>query len=236
MITLRPAGERGHARHGWLDSYHSFSFGDYHDPRHMGFGPLRVINEDRVEPGKGFGTHGHRDMEIISYVLEGSLAHRDSIGTGSTIVPGDVQRMSAGRGVMHSEFNPSPSENVHFLQIWIEPDVRGIAPSYEQANVPEAAKRGKLALIAAPAGAGGAVAIHQDAKVYATALKQGERVVHALAQGRRAYVHVARGATTVNGVPAAAGDAVKIEDEASVAIEGRVDAMLTAEVLVFDLP
>ena len=236
MITLRPAAERGHAEHGWLDSYHSFSFAEYHDPRHMGFGPLRVINEDRVKPGMGFGTHGHRDMEIISYVLEGSLSHKDSIGTGSTIVPGDVQRMSAGRGVMHSEFNPSPSEGVHFLQIWIEPDVRGIAPSYEQANVPDEAKRGRLALIAAPAGAGGAVAIHQDARLYATLLGDGERVEHPLAQGRRAYVHVVRGAATVNGVEVTAGDAVKVEKETSVAIAQRGGAMLTAELLVFDLP
>ena len=236
MITLRPASERGHAEHGWLDSFHSFSFGDYHDPRHMGFGPLRVINEDRVKPGMGFGTHGHRDMEIISYVLEGSLAHKDSLGTGSTIVPGDVQRMSAGRGVMHSEFNPSSSEGVHFLQIWIEPDVRGIAPSYEQANVPEASKRGRLALIAAPAGEGGAVAIHQDARLYATVLKQGEGVEHPLASGRRAYVHVARGAASVNGAEVGAGGAVKLENESSVAIRHRGDAMLAAEVLVFDLP
>ena len=236
MITLRRALDRGHAEHGWLDSFHSFSFGDYHDPRHMGFGPLRVINEDRVKPGMGFGTHGHRDMEIISYVLEGSLSHKDSIGTGSTIVPGDVQRMSAGRGVMHSEFNPSASEGVHFLQIWIEPKVRGIAPSYEQANVADDAKRAKLALIAAPEGAGGAVAIHQDAKLYATLLQGGERVAHSLAEGRRAYVHVVRGAATVNGVDAGAGDAVKLERETVIEIAHRGEAMLTTEVLVFDLP
>jgi redox-sensitive bicupin YhaK (pirin superfamily) len=169
-------------------------------------------------------------------VIEGSLAHKDSIGTGSTIVPGDVQRMSAGRGVMHSEFNPSPSHGVHFLQIWIEPDVRGIAPSYEQANVPDEAKRGRLALIAAPAGAGGAVAIHQDAKLYAALLQGGEQVVHPLAPGRRAYVHVVRGAVTVNGVDVAAGDAVKLEKETSVTIAHRGAAMLAAEVLVFDLP
>src|SRR5688572_8695268 len=176
MITLRPAAERGHANHGWLDSYHSFSFADYYDPQHMGFGPLRVINEDRVQPGQGFGTHGHRDMEIISYVLEGQLSHKDSIGTGSTIVPGDVQRMSAGRGVMHSEFNPSPTDGVHFLQIWIEPAVRGIAPSYEQANVADEAKRGKLALIAGPDGSDAAVKIHQDAKLYASVLDDRDRV------------------------------------------------------------
>ncbi len=236
MITLRRSSERGRANHGWLDSFHSFSFADYYDPDHMGFGPLRVINEDRVKPGMGFGTHGHRDMEIISYVLEGSLAHKDSIGTGSTIVPGDVQRMSAGRGVMHSEFNPSPSEGVHFLQIWIEPDVRGIAPSYEQANVADEAKRGRLALIAAPAGAGGAVTIHQDARLYSTLLGHSERVEHPLAQGRRAYVHVVRGAAPVNGVDVTAGDAVKVEKETSVAIAQRGGAMLTAGLLVFDLP
>jgi redox-sensitive bicupin YhaK (pirin superfamily) len=236
MITLRPASERGHAEHGWLDSFHSFSFADYHDPRHMGFGPLRVINEDRVKPGMGFGTHGHRDMEILSYVLEGALSHKDSIGTGSTIVPGDVQRMSAGRGVMHSEFNPSPTQGVHFLQIWIEPDVRGIPPSYEQATVGDDAKRGRLALIAAPQGAGGAVAIHQDAKLFATLLRDGERVVHALPEGRRAYVQVVRGAVNVNGVEAGAGDAVKLENETSVDIAHRGEAMLMAEVLLFDLP
>ena len=232
MLTVRPARERGHADHGWLDSWHSFSFADYHDPAHMGFGPLRVINEDRVRPGMGFGTHGHRDMEIVSYVLDGQLAHRDSMGNGSVVVPGDVQRMSAGRGVTHSEFNPSASDGVHFLQIWIEPAARGVAPSYEQATVPPAAKRGRLALLAAPAGEGGAVAIHQDARLYAGTFDGAETATHALAAGRRAYVHVARGAATVNGLPLGAGDAAKLDGEPAV----RIESGRAAEVLVFDLP
>ena len=232
MITLRRSTERGHANHGWLDSYHSFSFADYHDPEHMGFGPLRVINEDRVQPGKGFPTHSHRDMEIISYVLEGQLSHKDDLGTGSIIVPGDIQRMSAGRGVRHSEFNPSSSEGVHFLQIWIEPSVRGIPASYEQARVDAATKRGKLALIAAPQGAGGAVVVHQDARVYAALIDGSEEAAHALAPGRRGYVHVARGQVNVNETALSAGDAMKIVDETAIRItEGR-----DAEVLVFDLP
>jgi len=232
MIVHRPAGERGHANHGWLDSHHSFSFADYYDPAHMGFGPLRVINEDRVQPGMGFGTHGHRDMEIISYVLDGQLSHQDNMGNGSIIAPGDVQRMSAGRGVLHSEFNPSRTDLVHFLQIWIEPAQRGIAPSYEQARVDRDAKRGRLALLAAPAGQGGAVAIHQDARLYAGLFDGGESAVHAVAPGRRAYVHVARGAVNVNGAPLGAGDAVRIEGEPEV----RIDAGRDAEVLLFDLP
>jgi hypothetical protein len=232
MIIRRPAGERGHANHGWLDSHHSFSFADYYDPAHMGFGPLRVINEDRVQPGMGFGTHGHRDMEIISYVLDGQLSHKDNMGNGSIIAPGDVQRMSAGRGVLHREFNPSRTDVVHFLQIWIEPAQRGIAPSYEQARVDSAAKRGRLALLAAPAGQGGAVAIHQDARLYAGLFDGAESAVHAVAPGRRAYVHVARGAASVNGAPLGAGDAVRIEGEPEV----RIDAGRDAEVLLFDLP
>jgi hypothetical protein len=232
MITLRRSDERGHANHGWLDSFHSFSFADYYDPSHMGFGLLRVINEDRVEPGMGFGTHGHRDMEIVSYVLDGELEHKDSMGTGSIIVPGDVQRMSAGKGVLHSEFNPSRERKVHFLQIWIEPAVRGIAPSYEQAHVPAAAKRGRLALIAGPEGSGAAVAMHQDARLYATLLDGAERVTHPLASGRRAYVHVARGRVQANGHALGAGDAAKLESESSIALEQGE----AAEVLVFDLP
>jgi redox-sensitive bicupin YhaK (pirin superfamily) len=232
MITLRAAADRGHAHHGWLDSFHSFSFADYYDPEHMGFGPLRVINEDRVEPGMGFGTHGHRDMEILSYVLAGRLEHKDSMGNGSIIVPGDVQRMSAGRGVQHSEYNPSAVERAHFLQIWIEPAVRGIPPSYEQTNVPEAAKRGRLALIAGPAGTDAAVTIHQDARVYATLLEGNERVVHALASQRRAYVHVARGRVAASGVELAAGDGAKFVAERAVALDRGAEA----EVILFDLP
>ncbi len=232
MIELRKSGERGHAQHGWLDSRHSFSFGDYHDPRHMGFGPLRVINEDRVEPGKGFGTHAHRDMEIISYVLEGQLEHSDSMGNGSVIVPGDVQRMSAGRGVQHSEYNPSHSAPTHFLQIWIEPSVRGIAPSYEQRNIPIEEKRNTLRLIASPEGNDGAVRIHQDARIYAAVLEGSQGVVLALEAGRRAYVHVVRGALRVNDVQLATGDAAKISGETTL----RIDGDGGAEALVFDLP
>jgi len=232
MITLRKAAERGHARHGWLDSYHSFSFADYYDPQHMGFGALRVINEDRVEPGMGFGTHGHQDMEIISYVLEGQLEHRDNMGTGSVIEPGDVQRMSAGRGVLHSEYNPSFTDGVHFLQIWIEPAVRGIAPSYEQKHFPAHEKSGRLRLIAAPDGADGAVTIHQDARVYAALLDGGASVAQPIAAPRRAYVHVARGHVRVNGQALAAGDAAMLVDEPRLTL----DEARAAEVLLFDLP
>jgi len=232
MIELRPGAERGHAEHGWLNSFHSFSFADYYDPRHMGFGPLRVINEDRVQPGMGFGTHGHRDMEIISYVLDGELEHKDNMGNGSIIVPGDVQRMSAGRGVMHSEYNPSPERPVHFLQIWIQPNRRGVKPSYEQKRIDGDLKRGRLALIASPDGHDGSVMIHQDAYVYATRLDGNESVTHRVEPGRRAYVHVARGKVRVNGKPLAAGDAAKISEESVVTL----DAGDHAEVLVFDLP
>jgi quercetin 2,3-dioxygenase len=232
MITLRKAADRGLADHGWLKSQHSFSFADYYDPAHMGFGNLRVINEDRITPGSGFGTHGHRDMEIISYVLEGQLSHKDNMGTVSIIVPGDVQRMSAGRGVLHSEFNPSATDPVHFLQIWIEPAARGIPASYEQARVEPAAKRGKLALLAAPAGEGGAVEIHQDARIYAGMFDGAESATHVLAPGRRAYVHVARGNVTVNDTSLGAGDAVRVEGESDVRIAGGRNA----EILLFDLP
>ena len=231
MIEKRASAERGQGEHGWLTSFHSFSFADYHDPRHMGFGPLRVINEDRVAPGAGFGTHGHRDMEILSYVLEGALAHRDDIGNGSTIRPGDVQRMSAGSGVRHSENNPSRDERVHFLQIWIEPDKRGIDPGYEQAHVGPDAKRGRLALIAGPEGSGAAVTIHQDARIYSVLLDGDESVTHALAPGRRAYVHVARGSVELDGVPLSAGDAARIEDVAQITLGKGAGA----EVLVFEL-
>ena len=231
MLDIRKAQERGYADHGWLESYHSFSFADYFDPEHVEFGSLRVINEDRVAPGQGFGTHGHRDMEIISYVLEGKLEHKDSIGTGSIIEPGDVQRMSAGTGVRHSEFNPSRTEPVHFLQIWIQPQRRGIAPSYEQKHFGAAEKRGRLRLIASPDAREGSVTIHQDAHVYAGLFDGDERAVHALAPARRAYVHVARGSVTVNGEALGAGDAAKIVDAAEVKLERGAGA----EVIVFDL-
>ncbi len=231
MMTLRPAGERGHANHGWLDSYHSFSFADYYDPAHMGFGALRVINEDRVAPGKGFGAHGHRDMEILSYVLDGQLEHKDNMGTGSIIVPGDVQRMSAGRGVMHSEFNPSHEAPVHFLQIWIEPAAKGIAPSYEQKRIDADAKRGSFRLIASPDGRDGSVTIHRDVFLYAGVFDGDGAVDHPLAPGRKAYVHVARGGATINGQPLTAGDALLLTDESAV----RLNHAHGAEVLLFDL-
>jgi len=232
VIETRLGRDRGHARHGWLDSFHSFSFAGYHDPAHMGFGPLRVINEDRVEPGMGFGAHRHRDMEIISYVLEGGLAHRDSIGNGSTLRPGQVQRMSAGTGVTHSEYNASDRERVHFLQIWIEPDRRGVAPSYEEKTVDALAKRGKLRLIASPDGAEGSVTIHQDARLYAGLFDAGESARFDVAPGRRAYVHLVRGALEVNGEKLEAGDALKVSDEGHVRLANGRDA----EVLLFDLP
>jgi quercetin 2,3-dioxygenase len=232
MTELRPAGERGYADHGWLKSFHSFSFAEYHDPGHMGFGPLRVINEDRVAPGTGFGTHGHRDMEIISYVLEGALAHQDSMGNGSTIVPGDVQRMSAGTGVRHSEYNHDKAGTTHFLQIWIEPSLTGNAPSYEQKHFDAASKRGRLRLIASPDGAEGSVRLHQDARVYAALLDGTERAVHRLATGRRAYVHVARGSLTVQGQRLGAGDALKLAKVGDITLEQGAQA----EVLLFDLP
>jgi quercetin 2,3-dioxygenase len=232
MLNIRKAGDRGYANHGWLRSFHSFSFADYYDPAHAGFGPLRVINEDRVAPGQGFGRHGHRDMEIISYVLEGALEHKDSIGTGSVIRPGDVQRMSAGTGVLHSEFNASATEPVHFLQVWIEPQERGIAPSYEEKRFEPHEKRGRLRIIAAPDARQGAVKIHQDAYVYAGLFDGSERAEHTLAPGRRAYVHVVRGDATVNGEALSTGDAAKLTDVASVTIENGANA----EVLLFDLP
>jgi len=231
MITMRRATERGHANHGWLDSYHTFSFADYYDPREMGFGPLRVINEDRVQGGKGFGTHPHRDMEIISYVLEGALEHKDSIGTGSVIRPGDVQRMSAGTGVLHSEYNHSPDSGVHFLQIWIEPNRRGVEPSYEQKHFPAEEKRGRLRLVASPDGAEGSVSIYQDARVYAAVLEAGDSVTHALADGRRAYVHVARGSVQLNGETLSAGDGAKIQGEPQL----RLSDGQRAELLLFDM-
>jgi quercetin 2,3-dioxygenase len=230
MEQVRRSGERGHANHGWLDSYHSFSFADYYDPEHMGFGPLRVINEDRVKAGSGFGTHGHRDMEIISYVLDGALGHKDSMGNGSTIVPGDVQRMSAGTGVRHSEYNHEKVAPTHFLQIWIEPRVTGISPSYEQKHFEPAQKRGRLRLIASPDGAAGSVTIQQDALIYAGLFDGRENASYDL-KNERGYVHVARGRVTVNGHRLEAGDALKTE-EGVIEIESGEQA----EVLVFDLP
>ena len=231
-MEIRRSAERGHAQHGWLDSFHSFSFADYYDPQHMGFGPLRVINEDRVQPGQGFGTHGHRDMEIISYVLEGGLAHRDSMGNGSTLKPGDVQRMSAGTGVRHSEYNASDKEPVHFLQIWIEPAERNVAPSYQETHFDAASKRGKLRLIASGDGREGSVQIHQDAGVYAALLDGAEKVEFQQRAGRRTYVHIVRGKVTVGGQPLAAGDALKSVGEARIVLESGSNA----EVLLFDLP
>ncbi|QJR12346.1 Quercetin 2,3-dioxygenase [Usitatibacter rugosus] len=231
MNELRKGQERGHAQHGWLDSFHSFSFADYYDPEHMGFGPLRVINEDRVQAGKGFGTHGHRDMEIISYVLDGELAHKDSMGNGSVIRPGDVQRMSAGTGVHHSEFNGSSDKPVHFLQIWIEPSSRGDKPSYEEKRFDEAAKRGTLRLIASPDGREGSVTVHQDANLYAALVDGAESVEFTQKPGRLTYVHVIRGAVEVNGQALVGGDAMKLTGEAAVRISKGRDA----EVLLFDL-
>ena len=230
MQELRKGRDRGYADHGWLRSFHTFSFADYYDPAHMGFGPLRVINEDRINPDKGFGTHGHRDMEIISYVLDGELAHKDSMGNGSSIVPGDVQRMSAGSGVRHSEFNHAKSVT-HFLQIWIEPNEIGIEPSYEQKHFDAASKRGQLRLIASSDAREGSVKIHQDASLYAALVDGAEKVTHVLAAGRRAYVHVALGKVTVNGAPLEAGDAMKISSAGPVVLEQGAGA----EVLLFDL-
>ncbi|AOB31539.1 quercetin 2,3-dioxygenase [Bordetella sp. H567] len=232
MLTLRRSQERGYADHGWLKSHHTFSFANYYDPRHMGFGPLRVINDDQIAAGRGFGTHGHRDMEIITYVLDGAVAHKDSMGNGSTIRPGDVQRMSAGRGVLHSEFNPQPDHGTHLLQIWIEPNVVGIDPSYEEKRFEEADKRGRLRLVASPDAKDGSVLIHQDARLYAGLFDGDERATLALEPGRRAWIHVARGKVTANGKELVAGDAVAVEDENDIVLERGEGA----EVLVFDLP
>jgi len=233
MLTIRRSNERGVAEHGWLSSRHTFSFAEYYDPRHMGVGPLRVINEDRVQPGKGFGTHGHRDMEIISYVLDGQLEHKDSMGTGSVITYGDVQRMSAGSGVRHSEFNPSDTDLVHFLQIWIMPSQAGIEPSYEQKRFEPDDKRGRLRLIASADGKEGSVRIHQDASLYATILEAGDPdLSFDVLPGRIAYVHVARGKVKLNGESLAAGDAAHTGGAAQVVLSGASGA----EVLLFDLP
>jgi len=230
-LRLRKAQDRGRADFGWLDSRHSFSFGHYHDPAHMGFGPLRVINDDRVAPGGGFPAHPHTDMEIISYVLEGALAHKDSLGTGSVIRPGDVQRMSAGTGIRHSEFNASEAAPVHFLQIWIIPERRGLQPSYEQKAFAPEEKRGRLRLLASRAGRGGSVTIHRDVDLYATLLGRGERVSHELAPGRVAWVQVARGSVSFDGRPLTEGDGVAIEGAGTLTLAGTEDA----EVLLFDM-
>ena len=232
MMNLRRSDERGHARFDWLNSYHSFSFGDYYDPRHMGVSNLRVINEDWIAPAGGFPTHGHKDMEILTYVLEGALEHKDSMGNGSVIRPGDVQYMSAGTGVRHSEYNASDSETVHLLQIWLMPNRLGVTPRYDQRHFGAEERRGRLALLASPDGRDGSIATHQDGLLYATLLEEGESVVHRVEGGRQAYVHLARGDARVNGTALEAGDAVRVQGEPEV----RIEAGGSAEVLVFDLP
>ena len=231
MVTLRKSQDRGYADHGWLKSFHSFSFAGYYDPEHMGFGNLRVINEDRIAPGTGFGNHGHRDMEIISYVLSGELAHRDTLGNVKGIPPGEVQRMSAGRGVMHSEFNHAKDRTTHFLQIWIEPNETGIEPSYEQKRFADEEKRGKLRLVASPDGADGSVHIHADARLYAGLFDGAEKATIALDAKRPVYVHLVRGELSVNGTRLVAGDAAKLQGEPQLTVSEGKDA----EVLVFDL-
>lgn len=231
MITVRRSEDRGHADHGWLDSRHTFSFADYHDPAHMGFRALRVINEDRVAPSQGFGTHGHRDMEILSYVLSGKLAHRDSIGTGAVLGPGEVQRMSAGTGVRHSEYNASDAEPVHFLQIWIIPEREGLAPGYEQRRFPEEERRGRLRLVASPDGRDGSLTLHQDARVHLGLLAPGERTSLPIAEGRHAWVQVTRGRVRLGREELRAGDGAGLEDERELSLEGVEDG----EVMVFDL-
>ena len=231
MITMRKAQDRGHADHGWLQSFHSFSFADYRDPAHMGFGNLRVINDDCIAPGTGFGTHGHRDMEIVTYVLSGALAHKDSLGTGAVILPGDVQRMSAGRGVQHSEFNQAQDATTHLLQIWILPREHGIEPSYEQKQFTAADKRGRLRLVASPDGRDGSVTVHADASIRAGLFDGAERAELALDPQRKAYVHLVRGRLSVNGQPLVGGDAFKLSDESRLVLADGQDA----EVLVFDL-
>ncbi len=231
MHSIRRSDERGHFNHGWLNTYHSFSFAEYQDPQHMGFASLRVINDDTVAPAQGFGTHGHRDMEIITYILDGALEHKDNMGNGSVIRPGDVQRMSAGTGVTHSEFNPSKTDSVHLLQIWILPDTQGAKPGYEEKHFDADAKRGRPLLVASKGGRDGSVSLNQDANIYATLLDDPRPVEHALVNGRRVYLHVARGAVTVNGEKLAAGDAMKISGESRVVLENAENA----EVLLFDL-
>jgi len=231
MITIRKSEQRGHANHGWLDSYHTFSFAAYYDPQHMGFGALRVINEDRVSPGKGFGSHGHEDMEILTYVLSGALAHKDSMGNVETLQANDLQRISAGTGIVHSEFNGSGTEPVHFLQIWLEPAVKGLKPGYQQLSLTEEQKLGKLVLVASPEG-GGPLKIHQDARVLIGQVEAGQELAHELRAGRQAWVQVIRGAAAVNGQALATGDAAAVTGETAVTVAG-IDA--NTEVLVFDL-
>ena len=231
MLTLRKSQERGYADHGWLKSFHSFSFAGYYDAAHMGWGNLRVINEDRIAPGTGFGTHGHKDMEIISYVLSGSIGHKDSIGTGSSIPPGDVQRMSAGSGIQHSEFNHAPTQETHFFQIWIEPNVRGIAPGYEQKSFATEEKRGQLRLVASPDGAQGSVLIHADARMYAGLFDGAQTASLGLNPARKAYVHLVKGSLQVNGQALGAGDAALLAQESALHLQGGAGA----EVLIFDL-
>jgi quercetin 2,3-dioxygenase len=231
MITIRKSNQRGHANHGWLDSYHTFSFAAYYDPKHMGFGPLRVINEDRVSPGKGFGSHGHDDMEILTYVLSGALAHKDSMGNIETLQANDLQRISAGTGIVHSEFNGSHTEPVHFLQIWLEPAVSGLTPGYQQLSLTEEQKLGKLVLVASPEG-GGPLKIHQDARVLIGQVEAGRELAHPLQPGRQAWVHVIHGAATVNGHALATGDAAPVTGETAVTLNGTDP---NTEVLVFDL-
>lgn len=231
MIRIRKSEARGHVDHGWLESWHTFSFADYYDPAEMNWRSLRVINEDIIQPAKGFGAHGHRDMEIVTYLLGGELEHKDSMGNGAVIRPGEVQRMSAGKGVLHSEFNPSPDATTHLLQIWIEPSVRGVPPSYEQTYFPVEERRGRLRLVASQDGRDGSVTIHQDAALYAALLAPGESVRHAPAPGRHAYLHVARGKVDLNGVQLGAGDGAKIAEESELHISAAADA----EILLFDL-
>ena len=232
MITVRAAADRGFADHGWLRSFHTFSFADYYDPRHMGFRALRVINEDRVAPGQGFGTHGHRDMEILSWVLDGALEHKDSLGSGAVLQPGEAQRMTAGTGVRHSEFNGSKSEPVHFLQIWLMPNKQGLTPGYEQKAFPAAERAGRLRLIASPGGEDGSVHLNSDARVFDTLLEAGQRVERPLEAGRHAWVQIARGSFSVNGREVKAGDGVAISEESQVTLDGREDG---SEALLFEL-
>jgi redox-sensitive bicupin YhaK (pirin superfamily) len=232
MITLRPASERGRGDYGWLDTRHTFSFNEYHDQRHMSFRALRVMNEDWIAPGKGFGTHGHRDMEIVTYVLEGALAHKDSLGNGSVLRPGEFQRMTAGTGIEHSEFNPSDSEPVHLYQIWLLPERRGLAPSYDQRAFPEVERQGKLRLVASPDGRDGSLSIYQDAEVYLTTLNAGDQVTHSLASGRHAWIQVLRGGVKLNDVDLAVSDGAAVSEESVLGLR----AAGASEVMLFDLP